>query len=249
MPNPRYRDVADELRGLIASGAMSSSGAFPTEAQLSSEHRVSRSTVRKALGLLRDEGWVEARQGSGWSVPLSRRGKQFGSFRLAVTTDPSSSTTSSTLGHDRRRPPPSVAGSLATDRRHRLLVVERLTTSGPDPIHRSETWFSPTISRDLDTDRAETEPPARLLAEVGPKPDSFDQYAEAVLADDLDRELLGVGRVEAILQVVRTAFGIDGSPLFQSIHRHPGPLARLDIDFPTTDQSDGLFVGLHRADG
>lgn len=120
--------------------------------------------------------------------------------------------------------------------------------SGLDPIHRSETWFGPVVGRDLDTGRAEAEPPARLLAEVGPRPESFDQYAEAVLSDDRDRELLGVGRVEAVLQVVRTAFGVDGSPLFQSIHRHPGPLARLDIDFPTTDQSDGLFVGLHRGE-
>ncbi len=247
MTNPRYRAIAELLRDKIASGALAASGALPTEVELCSEYEVSRSTVRKALGLLRDEGWIEARQGSGWSVPLSHRGRQFGTFRLQVAADASSDTTSRTIGHDRRRPDASIAHSLNTDRRRKLLVVDRLTEAGGLPLHRSETWFNRQLTDTIDPDDATAEPPARLLSRLGYEFGPFDQYAEAVLSNPRDQELLDVEESTAVLQVVRTAYTPQASPLFRSVHRHPGPAVRLNIDFPTTDQSDGLFVGLHRS--
>ena len=61
----RYLDLADDLRSDIASGRV---GALPSEAELGEEHGVSRVTVRRALELLRDEGLVASRRGSGWFV-------------------------------------------------------------------------------------------------------------------------------------------------------------------------------------
>lgn len=243
MTNPRYKAIADHLMDTIASGLIATSGALPTEGELCARYEVSRSTIRKALGLLRDEGWIEARQGSGWSVVLSRRGKQFGTFRLQVTSSGTGDAISGTLGHARRRPSLWVAQSLNTDRRHKLLVIERLTEAAGVPIHRSETWFNPALSDGLDPQQAAAESPARMLADLGYEFGPFDQYAEAVLSDQRDMELLGVAERTAVLQVVRTAIGPDGAPLFRSLHRHPGPAVRLDIDLPTTDQSDGLLVG------
>src|SRR6476469_9327439 len=49
----------------IAAGRV---GALPSEAELGEEHGVSRVTVRRALELLRDEGLVASRRGSGWFV-------------------------------------------------------------------------------------------------------------------------------------------------------------------------------------
>ena len=248
MTNPRYQTVAELLRTKIAVEAHAS-GALPTEVEMCSEYGVSRSTMRKALGLLQRDGWIEARQGSGWSVPISRRGRQFGTFRLRATAHPATDANSSTIGHERRRPSVSVARSLNTDRRSTLLVVERLTRSGDAPIHRSETWFNPALSRTLDPVEATTEPPARLLASHGQVFGPFDQYAEAVLSDARDQQLLNIEDRTAVLQVVRTAYTTDGQPLFQSVHRHPGPAIRLDIDLPTTNQSDGLVVAIHRSSG
>lgn len=242
MTNPRYRAIAERLRDKITS-ELPVNGALPTEAELCAEYGVSRSTVRKALGLLRDEGWLEARQGSGWSVPLARRERQFGTFRLRVTRDANEAARSRTLGSARRRPPDAVARSLDTNRRGRLLVVERVTESGDITIHRSETWFSRTLSDTIDAESAEAVPPARLLADLGHEFGPFDQYAEAVLSDERDGELLDVPDGSAVLQIIRTAYATDRKPLFKSLHRHPGPTVRLDIDFPTTDQSEGLFVG------
>jgi DNA-binding GntR family transcriptional regulator len=68
----KYQQVADRLRGAIQSGELRPGEALPTEKQLAERYRVSRPTIRAALGLLRTEGLIDARQGSGAYVRLRR---------------------------------------------------------------------------------------------------------------------------------------------------------------------------------
>lgn len=239
--NSRYLTTAGLLRTRIAVEALAS-GTLPTEHEMCAEYNVSRTTLRKALALLQAEGWIEARQGSGWSVALDRRGRQFGALRLRVTADGRTDASSTTLGHKRRRPADSVARDLRADRRRALLLVEHLTVCDGIPIHRSETWFNETLSTIMDPAEIVAVPPARLLASLGYSFGPFDQYAEAVLSNDRDSETLNIELRVAVLQIVRTAYDPQGRPLFQSIHRHPGHAVRLDVDLPTTNQTDGLVV-------
>ncbi len=68
----KYQQVADRLRGAIQSGELRPGEALPTEKQLAERYGVSRPTIRAALGLLRTEGLIDARQGSGAFVRLRR---------------------------------------------------------------------------------------------------------------------------------------------------------------------------------
>src|SRR5262245_35335697 len=67
---PKYKQVADRIRAAIQSGDPRPGQALPTEKKLAARYRVSRPTVRAALGLLRSEGLVDARQGRGAFVRL-----------------------------------------------------------------------------------------------------------------------------------------------------------------------------------
>lgn len=69
---PRYRQLADDLRGEILSGAMPVD-AFPTESVLCGRFAVSRFTVREALRQLQAEGLIRRRRGSGTVVAPSAR--------------------------------------------------------------------------------------------------------------------------------------------------------------------------------
>ncbi len=51
--------VADEIRERIKSGELASGDALPTISKLIDLYEVSRVTVLKALGILRDEGLIE----------------------------------------------------------------------------------------------------------------------------------------------------------------------------------------------
>lgn len=59
-----YRQIAEQLRGLIAQGEFED-GRLPAERDLARQLGVSRPSVREALIALEVEGWVEVRIGSG----------------------------------------------------------------------------------------------------------------------------------------------------------------------------------------
>src|SRR5437763_1648323 len=69
-----YRQIAEQLRGLIAAGEFASGTRLPAERDLARELGVSRPSVREALIALEIEGWVEVRTGSGIYVqPAQQR--------------------------------------------------------------------------------------------------------------------------------------------------------------------------------
>ncbi|MCC5833143.1 MAG: LacI family DNA-binding transcriptional regulator [Opitutales bacterium] len=73
---PHYRDFAEELKRYVIDKNFQVGQRFPTIRQLVRTSKLSLSTVHKALGLLQDEGVLEARHGSGYYVksrPSSER--------------------------------------------------------------------------------------------------------------------------------------------------------------------------------
>lgn len=60
---PAYQQVADQLRELIVSGALSPGDQLPVEAELLSVFGVSRSTIREALRLLSSHNLIYTRRG------------------------------------------------------------------------------------------------------------------------------------------------------------------------------------------
>ena len=71
-----YRQIAEQLRGLIAQGEFAAGMRLPAERDLARQLGVSRPSVREALIALEVEGWVEVRTGSGIYVqpPRQRNG-------------------------------------------------------------------------------------------------------------------------------------------------------------------------------
>jgi len=133
------------------------------------------------------------------------------------------------------KPPDSVAGVLGTGGTEEVLLVERVSKINQIVVHRSETWFSSSITQAIDPRLAGSRPPALVLGELGCEFARFDQFVEAVLSCDKGQELIGMPVGTAVLQVVRTAYETADSALFQSLHRHPGASTRIDIDLPIID--------------
>lgn len=61
----KYMTLLNELHTDIRMGVYRQTGRLPTEMQLAKMYGVSRQTVRRALGILAEEGLIERRQGSG----------------------------------------------------------------------------------------------------------------------------------------------------------------------------------------
>ena len=71
--NRLYRQIAQQLRGLIAQGEFAAGTRLPAERDLARQFGVSRPSVREALIALEGEGWVEVRTGSGIYVQRPRQ--------------------------------------------------------------------------------------------------------------------------------------------------------------------------------
>jgi GntR family transcriptional regulator len=66
----RYAHAADQLRAAILAGRFPPGGRLPSERALADEFGVSRATIVSAFHLLRGEGLIETRRGTGSWVAL-----------------------------------------------------------------------------------------------------------------------------------------------------------------------------------
>ena len=57
-PTPIYQQVARAIRDRIKAGELRPRDPVPSESNLVAEHGVARETARRAVALLRTEGWV-----------------------------------------------------------------------------------------------------------------------------------------------------------------------------------------------
>lgn len=81
---PQYQQVADTLRRRIIRGEYGKGDVIPTAAKLEELFSVSNITIRKALAILGDEGWIRGRRGVGTvvvNVPENKR------LNIAVSGD------------------------------------------------------------------------------------------------------------------------------------------------------------------
>ncbi len=67
-PVPRYRQIAGILRERIESDELAPDRPIPSEAQIQQEFGVARETARRAVALLREEGYVLTVPGMGTYV-------------------------------------------------------------------------------------------------------------------------------------------------------------------------------------
>src|SRR6185503_3271775 len=69
-PGPAYVALADAVRAAILSGTVPLSTRLPSERELADATGVSRTTTTATYGLLRDEGYLVIRRGSGTVTTL-----------------------------------------------------------------------------------------------------------------------------------------------------------------------------------
>lgn len=65
---PKYRVIAQRLREWIEGGQLPTGALVPTEKALMAEFRASRGTVRQAIALLREEGYLQTERARGTYV-------------------------------------------------------------------------------------------------------------------------------------------------------------------------------------
>jgi GntR family transcriptional regulator len=229
----RYREIADDLRQRVQTGAFSAGRVLPSEADLSASYAASRVTIRRALEVLRDEGLLDARQGFGWFVASDPLRQRLG--RLSTIEDQLSA---SGITAERRvlefafvAAEPRVRQVLGTDQE---LRVRRLNLADGEPFAIVTVWVPATLGHRLSRADVERSPFYELL----PVPlGGATQTIGAAAASPADGRLLGIPVGSPVLRCERVTNTLDGKAVLLSEHVFPGHRTEFVVDLPQAERS------------
>lgn len=221
----RYQEIADILRRQIVAGEYGPGEVLPSEAGLVAKHHASRVTIRKALELLKADGLVDARQGSGWfvaaePVPQPLTGLATIEAQLAASGRRS----------ERRiiefgfgAAPPHVGPLLGP----RVLITKRVNLADDQPFARVTVWCREDLGAELSLADVERSSFYALLPQLLGR---ASQTIGAASASADDARLLGVAQHSPVLVVKRTTFDADGRPVLVSEHVFPGHVTEFVVE-------------------
>lgn len=223
---PRYLNIASELRSKITGGSLGANQVLPSEAVLSTLYDASRITIRKALEVLRQEGYVDSRQGFGWLVvspPLRQSLGRFSTIEDQLAE----------IGvHPRRKvldseifwPSAEIAEILGNQE---MLRVRRINLADELPFARVTVWLPSILARDFSLSDYERNSFYELLTtrKVIKRPLSKAvQTISAIAIAEEDARLLGVPVGSPALKCLRTTFDSAGEAILFSEYVFPGHL-------------------------
>src|SRR3989442_8339843 len=146
MALPKYEQIAADLRGRIVRGELKPGDALPSERELTERWSVARATVVKAVEILRQEGLVETRQGTGSTVkdraPLARTAGE--RYRTSVVTGAiyTAGEYAEIVAAEMVPAPEDVAAALDVEPGDEVARRERVTFEGETPTAVSVSWFT-----------------------------------------------------------------------------------------------------------
>ncbi|NEC05079.1 GntR family transcriptional regulator [Streptomyces sp. SID7909] len=218
MPQLKYEQIAESLRARISDGEFGPGDLLPSGRDLCEQWSVSRATVIKAMDVLRGDGLVVARQGSGFTVvetPVARPAGR----RSAGSTRVSGGRPFRRLGvPEREKPPTRIADAMGLGpgqlvlRRDRLMLLD-----DGSPLSLVTAWFPEEV--------ADACP---KLAQKGPIPEGTTHYVARMtgrspargtdvtsvrLASEAEAGSLGLDVPAALAVVLHVASDGDGRVL------------------------------------
>ena len=227
-PEPRYRQVAEELRRAINAHAYGPGGRLPSEGMLAEQFSVSRGTIRQALMLLRHDGLVTSRRGSRRIVLDDAPVQDFAQMQSFARWARSIGETPG--GHVARQgwhpADPSEQQFLRIDAEARVLRVLRLRTLSDKPAMLERTTYPESVGLLLEYLPPDTISVTEVLERRGVVVADAEHTIDLARAEPEDAELLGCQTGDPLLRERRRSTDPGGVPLEWSEDRYlPGSIA------------------------
>lgn len=207
MAEARHELVARQLRSLITSGEYVVGQSLPSESALCVQYEVSRGPVRQALASLSAEGLVQLSQGRPAVVRSQDAAQTLDTFtpfsQWARRTGREAG--SKTLEVSRRRASSSAVDALGIDADDFVVEIVRVRYLDSEPTMIERSVFVDTVGSllfDFDTDSGSI---TDYLTGRGVRFDSMSHVLDAVAADSVDADSLGVASGSPLLRERRTS--------------------------------------------
>lgn len=222
---PKYRQIADDLRRRIAEGEFLD-GRLPTERDLIAQYShtsKAQGTIRQALAVLRDEGLIESRVGSGVFVrswrPIVRHGLervlagQWGQGKSIWDVD----VEGRTLVPDDIKlkwldASPEVARALGLDVGDSVYSRDRRYLVDGVPVLRSTSYIPGDLAEGTKITETDTGPGGvyARLADAGHKPERFQEDLRCRMPSAAEADDLSLSASTPVVELVRHAYDSTG---------------------------------------
>lgn len=243
---PKYQAVHDEVLNRLETGMYSVGTRLPTEDALAKSFDVSRVTVRKALDLLVQTGYVTARQGSGYLVstlspPASTCLVSFTDQVISEGRMPGAKL----LGIEApaKSVPPDVAALFDGE----VTLIRRLRTVDGAPVMLVRTWVPSHFVQDISAvdlpESGQNQSILRILTRRFKMQWSRAcEVISSLVADAEVAELLRVPPSTPILSQACTAFDDQQRPVFYDQVYRQSPIT-YNLDKSAPNRKAGQLVG------
>ncbi|NYI04252.1 GntR family transcriptional regulator [Allostreptomyces psammosilenae] len=221
MALPQYEWIATDLRSQIVRGELAPGDTLPAEGALAEQWGVARSTVKQALGLLRNEGLVESRQGVGtWvreRLPLARTAGERYDCALRTGRVYPAGEQADILAADVVEAPDHVAAGLGLQPRALVVRRHRVTNEDARPVATSWSFFHAAVAdlapRLLEKERIHQGTTRYLEQRTFRRPKSARDMWTSRLATAEERALLDLQDPSAVTEVRHITYDANGVPL------------------------------------
>lgn len=208
---PLYYRVFKALEQRIESKQYKVGARLPSEDDLCREFRVSRITMRQALGRLVESGTVVRRRGSGSYVAASAASRTFRGITLTGALEDLFTQVERTqvrsVSVTERTPPHDVAETMALAPGEPVTVLRRVRAFDDEPFALTTNYMPLALGRRIrDVDLSGTPLLQILEKQLGLRFTHAEQTVEARLADDDVADALGGKFGDAVLYIERRMF-------------------------------------------
>lgn len=237
MALPKYDQIASDLRGRIVRGDLAPGAALPSERELVDRWGVARATVVKALDVLRQEGLIDTRQGTGSTVrpriPLARTAGERYATSVATGQIYTAGEYAEIVSAELVPAPDDVAAGLGVETGATVVRRHRVTFEGETPTATSYSWFTAEVGeaapRLLLRERVREGTTRYVEMQTGRRPHTGRDWWVSRLATDEELALLRLEGPAAVSEVRHAAYDADGKVLAYEVGINPsGRWSRTD---------------------
>jgi GntR family transcriptional regulator len=220
-----YRDIANDLRQQIDSGELPPGSKVPGENDLTSRYGVAQPTARHALDVLKNEGLIIAKRGSGTFVrefkPIRRvspdrlKATSWGSGRPVWSTDVGTRPRTEAVTVNVELAPAPVAEVLELDDGARVVIRRRRYVVDDKPVQLATSYYPEVLvagSAIMNVDTGKGGAYARLT-ELGHEPTRFREELRIRMPRETERKDLDLAQGTPIALIVRAAYTAEGRPV------------------------------------
>ncbi|MBN6035279.1 GntR family transcriptional regulator [Amycolatopsis sp. 195334CR] len=234
---PKYHQIANSIRQQIITGELKPGDSVPSERRLEKDWNVARPTAADALRLLRHQGYVESRHGSGTYVRADLPGGHGRRFAQPRTIDVSFSGVLEVLLAEETSVPSHVADAFGQHAdvpavRRQVLVNDENGT----PSELRTSWFTKELAEQapllLDRTKSPTTIDEYVTAQTGRKPSYGRDQVSARLATANEQARLTLPNPSAVLEQHLILFDAEGNAIRFDESVYPAEVWKLLYPYP-----------------